>query len=55
MLRKFYEADIVLVAPHEEWTLDSSKFFSKGKATPFDGMKLCGKVHSLFLSGRKIF
>ena len=55
LLNAGYEADLALVAPLEEWSVDSSKFFSKGKATPFDGMKLCGKVHSLFLSGRKIF
>lgn len=55
LLNAGYEADLALVAPLEEWSVDSSKFFSKGKATPFDGMKLCGKVHSLFLSGRKFF
>jgi dihydroorotase len=29
---------------NEEWTVDSSKFNSKSKNTPFDGWKLKGKA-----------
>lgn len=50
-----YDADLVLTDPDEIWTVDSSKFASKGKATPFNGRKLRGKVHATFVAGREIY
>ena len=35
----------------KEWTVDSSKFASMGKATPFEGMQLTGKPDSLIYDG----
>ena len=55
LLRSGYDADITLVDPDEEWTVDSSLFCSKGKATVFEGKTLTGKVHALFIDGRKVF
>ena len=55
LLREGYDADLTLLDPDEEWIVDSSKFYSKGKATPFEGKKLTGKVHSLFINGDKVF
>jgi dihydroorotase len=49
-----YDADLVLTDPEERWTVDSSKFLSKGKSTPFDGMMLTGRVRELFIGGKKI-
>lgn len=49
------DADVVIVDPEETWTVDSANFQSKGKATPFDGMTLSGKVKELFVAARKIF
>ena len=37
-------ADIVIFDPNEEWTVDAAEFKSKARNTPFDGMKLRGKV-----------
>ncbi|HAH62040.1 MAG TPA: dihydroorotase [Treponema sp.] len=48
------DADLVLTDPEEKWTVDSSVFLSKGKATPFDGMVLTGKVRELFIGGKKV-
>ena len=50
-----FDADIVFVDPEEKWTVDASAFFSKGKATPFDGRELVGKVKELFVAGRRVF
>lgn len=55
VLRPGYDADLTLLDPDEEWTVDSSKFFSKGKATPFEGRTLTGKVKDLFIDGRLVF
>ena len=55
LLKAGYNADLTLVDPEEEWTVDSRLFCSKGKATPFDGKELTGKVHALFMTGRKVF
>lgn len=50
-----FDADFTLLNPDEKWTVEPSEFFSKGKATPFDGAELFGKVKGLFVSEKKIF
>ncbi len=49
-----YDADLTLVDPDEQWVVDSSKFYSKGKATPFEGRTLTGCVKGLFIDGRLV-
>lgn len=39
----------------EEWTVDSSKFYTKCKTSPFNGMKLRGKVKRTYIRGIKVF
>lgn len=39
----------------EEWTVDSSGFFSKCKTSPYNGMKLKGRVKKVYLRGTKVF
>ena len=55
LLRSGYDADLTILDPDEEWTVDSSKFCSKGKATPFEGRCLTGRVKDLFIDGRLVF
>ena len=55
LLKTGYSADLTLVDPDEDWIVDSRMFCSKGKATPFEGHELTGKVKGLFLNGRKVF
>lgn len=55
LLKSGYDADLTLIDPDEEWIVDSRMFCSKGKATPFEGAKLTGKVHALFVDGRRVF
>src|SRR5574344_1660204 len=49
-----FDADIAVTDPEERWTVDSSCFFSKGKATPFNGKVFSGRVKELFVSGKKV-
>lgn len=55
LLKAGYDADLTILDPDEEWTVDSSKFYSKGKATPFEGRRLTGRVKDLFIDGRLVF
>lgn len=43
--------DITVLDPNKIWTIDSAKFMSKGRATPFDGVEVVGKVSATFVSG----
>ena len=52
-LRNGSPADITLFDPNAEVTIDSSKFKSKSRNTPFDGWKLRGAVVQVFAGGRK--
>ncbi|MDE6291903.1 MAG: dihydroorotase [Muribaculaceae bacterium] len=48
------EANLAIFDLEKEWTVDSQKFASMGKATPFEGMRLTGKPESLIYDGKKI-
>jgi len=54
LLKPGYDADLTFIDPDEEWTVDSRLFYSKGKATPFEGKKLYGTIKALFIDGRKV-
>ena len=54
LLNAQYDADFVLVDPDENWTVCAKDFASKGKASPFEGKTLTGKVKKLFIAGREI-
>ena len=47
-------ADIVLLDPEREVTVDAKKFVSKGKNTPFDGRTYYGAVCATIVGGRVI-
>jgi len=48
------QADIVVVDINREYKIDSSKFHSKAKYSPFDGWKVKGKPIKTFVNGRLI-
>lgn len=48
-------ADITIVRPDEEWTIDKSKFASKGRNTPFDGWKVRGRVKFTICEGEVVY
>lgn len=47
-----HDADIALVDPNEEWSLDPSRLVSRCKNTPFAGMRLKGRVKFTVARGR---
>ena len=47
-------ADIIVIDMKKEWKIDSSKFYSKAKFSPFDGRRVRGKVTKTFVNGRLI-
>jgi dihydroorotase (multifunctional complex type) len=50
-----YFADLTIIDIAEKWEIDSLKFHSKAKYSPFDGMDVCGKVKLIFVNGKKIY
>ena len=48
-------ADLVVVDMDQEYVIDSSKFRSKAKYSPFDGWKVKGRPVKNFVGGRLVF
>jgi len=48
-------ADLVVADINEEYVIDSDKFLSKGKNTPFNGKKVRGKVLYTLCGGKVVF
>ena len=49
------DADLVIFDPDEEWVVDPAQFKSKGRNTPFGGMKVKGKVKYTISNGTIIY
>lgn len=49
------KADLVLFDANNEWEVDSSKFFSKGHNTPYNGKVLKGRVTHTFVDGKLVY
>jgi dihydroorotase len=54
-LKKGRAADLVLFDPDLEWTVDSSKFRSKSKNSPFGGLRVKGRALSTIVNGRTVY
>ncbi len=48
-------ADITILNVNETWRVEPEKFLSMGRATPFAGMELTGRVLATFFRSRQIF
>ena len=48
-------ADITIIDPNKEYTIDVNTFESKGKNTPFDGYKVSGQVEYTILNGKVVY
>lgn len=46
------DADITIIDPNTEWTVDASQFKSKSKNTPFNGWKLRGRAVQAIVGGK---
>ena len=48
-------ADLVLVDPGVEWTIESADFVSKGRSTPFEGEGVVGRVVRTLVGGETVW
>ena len=48
-------ADFVIVDTEKEYEIDSSKWYSKGKNTPFNGRKVKGQIMTTIVDGNIVF
>jgi dihydroorotase len=48
-------ADVTLIEPDREWTVDPGRFLSKSRNTPFAGMKLKGKALMTVVAGQIVY
>ena len=53
-LRRGAPADVTVFDPEATWTVDPSRFRSKGRNTPYAGRQLKGSVHLTLVDGRVI-
>ena len=44
-------ADVTIIDPAVEWTIDPEKFVSKSRNSPFAGMTVHGRAHAVIVSG----
>jgi dihydroorotase len=51
-LKKDAPADLVLIDPEEEWTLDRALIRSRSRNTPLVGTAFTGRVQGIFLEGK---
>ncbi len=54
-LRKGYKADLVLVAPHEPWTVGADNILSKCGWSPLEGHTFQWKVKRTFVNGTTVY
>ena len=48
------DADVIIVDPKAEWTVDAARFASKSRNTPFNGWQLKGQVLYTIVGGKII-
>ncbi|HYC52422.1 MAG TPA: dihydroorotase [Gemmatimonadaceae bacterium] len=51
-IRKGSVADVTVFDPGAEWEVNASRFRTKGRNTPYQGMTLTGRVHYTLVDGR---
>lgn len=54
-IKKGARADLTLIDLNHEWEIDSQKFHSKSKNSPFDGFKVKGRAIMTIVAGKKVF
>ena len=54
-IKKDARADLVLIDLNHEWEIDSKKFFSKSKNSPFDGFKVKGRAVLTVVAGKIVY
>ncbi|HVN27053.1 MAG TPA: dihydroorotase [Candidatus Binataceae bacterium] len=54
-LSRHLVADVTIVDPNFEWTVEPAKFLSKSRNTPFAGMRLRGKAKMTIVGGEIVY
>jgi dihydroorotase len=54
-LQPGFIGDVTIVDPRKKWKVDATELETKCKWTPFDGMELAGKVHTVVKSGEILY
>lgn len=54
-IAKGYDADLVLLDPNEQWTIDPNDSFSAQEYTPFANLEVTGQVKQTFVRGNLIY
>jgi len=54
-LRPGRPADLTIFDPAEEYVIDSSKFFSKSRNTPFNGRSVIGRIIMTVVDGKVVY
>ncbi len=50
-LRPGADADVTIIDPETEWTIDPAAFHSKSRNTPYGGWKVRGRAHTAIVAG----
>jgi dihydroorotase len=45
------DADVTIIDPNAEWTIAVARFASKSRNSPFDGMNVRGRAHTVIVGG----
>jgi dihydroorotase len=48
-------ADLTVIDPRAEWTVEAARFHSRARNTPFEGQRLPGRVTHTVVGGRLVF
>lgn len=51
-IKEGIKADLSIIDLAKKWTIDKTKFYSKGKNTPFNGREVIGKAYMTVVDGR---
>src|SRR5262249_41242375 len=54
-LRPGAVADVTVIDPAAEWSIDANRFRSKSRNCPFAGWKVRGRAHAVFVAGAMRF
>jgi len=49
------DADVTIIDPNAEWTIDADRFLSKSRNSPYAGWKVRGRAHAVIVGGEVKF